>query len=117
MYVEKEIYYISFFLCMCVFVIKRRYIVSQILESWMIRLEKDSSQMRQQTQLLEIGYKEQIKACIEMLHRCTRPKPKDRPTIEDILLTLEETEARVKLVAGPTSNTVQVWYILIGIIY
>ncbi|XP_021316328.1 probable serine/threonine-protein kinase PBL4 isoform X2 [Sorghum bicolor] len=78
-----------------------------ILESWMIRLEKDSSQMRQQTQLLEIGYKEQIKACIEMLHRCTRPKPKDRPTIEDILLTLEETEARVKLVAGPTSNTVQ----------
>ncbi|KAG0530579.1 hypothetical protein BDA96_05G198500 [Sorghum bicolor] len=79
----------------------------QILESWMIRLEKDSSQMRQQTQLLEIGYKEQIKACIEMLHRCTRPKPNDRPTIEDILLTLEETEARVKLVAGPTSNTVQ----------
>jgi len=73
----------------------------------MIRLEKDSSQMRQQTQLLEIGYKEQIKACIEMLHRCTRPKPNDRPTIEDILLTLEETEARVKLVAGPTSNTVQ----------
>jgi len=48
---------------------------SQVLESWMIRLEKDSSQMRQQTQLLEIGYKEQIKACFEILQRCTRPEP------------------------------------------
>ncbi|XP_066340229.1 putative cysteine-rich receptor-like protein kinase 31 isoform X3 [Miscanthus floridulus] len=78
-----------------------------VLESWMIRLEKDSSQMRQQTQLLEIGYKEQIKACFEILQRCTRPAPKDRPTTEDILLTLEETEARVKLVAGPTPNACQ----------
>jgi hypothetical protein len=57
---------------MYILVIIRRYIVSQVLESWMIRLEKDSSQMRQQTQLLEIGYKEQIKACFEILQRCTR---------------------------------------------
>jgi len=80
----------------------------------MIRLEKDSSQMRQQTQLLEIGYKEQIKACFEILQRCTRPEPKDRPTTEDILLTLEETEARVKLVAGPTPNACQVCTYLSG---
>jgi hypothetical protein len=90
---------------MSVPLIKWRYIVSQVLESWMIRLEKDSSQMRQQTQLMKIGYKEQIKACIEILQRCTQPEPKDRPTTEDILLTLQETEARVKLVIGPTPNT------------
>ena len=99
---------------MYILVIIRRYIVSQVLESWMIRLEKDSSQMRQQTQLLEIGYKEQIKACFEILQRCTRPEPEDRPTTEDILLTLEETEARVKLVAGPTPNACQVCTYLSG---
>lgn len=81
----------------------------------MIKLENDSSQTRPQTQFLEIGYKEQIKACIEILQRCTRPEPKDRPTTEDILLTLEETEARVKLmVAVPTRNASQVCTYLSG---
>ncbi|XP_034568326.1 uncharacterized protein [Setaria viridis] len=73
-----------------------------VLESWVIRLEKESSQMRQ-TQW-EIGYQKQIKACIEISQRCTLPKPKDRPCMQDILRTLEETEAGVQLVVGPTLN-------------
>lgn len=77
----------------------------EVLANWLIRLEKDPSQMmRQQTTrlLFETEYKEQIKACMDISWRCTLRKPMDRPTTQRILLTLEETEAKIKSVVGPT---------------
>ncbi|XP_035823067.1 uncharacterized protein [Zea mays] len=77
----------------------------EVLANWLIRLEKDPSQMmRQQTTrlLFETEYKEQIKACMDISWRCTLRKPMDRPTTQHILLTLEETEAKIKSVVGPT---------------
>lgn len=106
MYVEEEIYtYIfgtSVLFSMFFLVIVRYIIASQVLESWAIRLEKDSSQIRQ-TQL-KIGYRNQIKACIEISQRCTQHKPEDRLSTQDILRALEKTEAEVQSVARPTPN-------------
>lgn len=103
MYVEKRNIYYCIYIhsfdtsvlvcCQCFFFGNNEYIASQV---WVIRLIKDSSKMRQ-TQW-EIGY-QQIKACIEISHKCTQPKPKDRPSMLDILNTLEEKEA-----VGPTPN-------------
>ncbi|CAO2146672.1 unnamed protein product, partial [Urochloa humidicola] len=73
-----------------------------VLQSWVIRLEKDTSQETQSE--LEIGYQKRIKACIEISQRCTQPKPEDRPSIQAILHMLEETEARIQSAVGPTPN-------------
>jgi hypothetical protein len=73
--------------------------------------------MRQQTTrlLFETEYKEQIKACMDISWRCTLRKPMDRPTTQHILLTLEETEAKIKSVVGPTPpNAGQVCTFLYG---
>ncbi|TKW01673.1 hypothetical protein SEVIR_8G194800v4 [Setaria viridis] len=72
-----------------------------VLVSWMTRLVKDSSQMKE-TQL-DIGY-QQIKACIEISQRCTQPKPEDRPSMPDILCMLEETEAANRSAVGSAQN-------------
>lgn len=46
----------------------------------------------------EIGY-QQIKTCIEISRKCMQPKPEDRPSMLDILNTLDEKEP-----VGPTPN-------------
>ncbi|CAL4979922.1 unnamed protein product [Urochloa decumbens] len=60
-------------------------------KSWRLRLEQDSSQMRQTPS--EIRYRQIIEECMEISDTCTERKPENRPTTGDILRRLEKAEA------------------------